>query len=170
MSSSLKVVCFSITQLDSLHDNNPKLYWNLINDLRQQTEKDQRGSVVDPPSWVSHFEKLNQVKDEFKERVEMLSSPGDFPHLNLEMAFEISALLMCMSSSLKVVCFSNKSSWISRFFNRSLNSSFTDNISTNMLKCAQNELLPSIEKLFNSCLFSGNYPKNWAVGYILIPV
>jgi hypothetical protein len=50
-----------INQLDSLHDNNPKLYWNLINDLRQQKEKDQRGSVVDPPSWVSHFEKLNQV-------------------------------------------------------------------------------------------------------------
>ena len=35
-----------------------------------------------------------------------------------------------------------------------------------MLKCAQNELLPSIEKLFNSCLSSGNYPKNWVVGYI----
>jgi hypothetical protein len=44
-------------QLDSLHVNNPKLYWNLINDLRQQKEKDQRGSAVDPPSWVSHFEK-----------------------------------------------------------------------------------------------------------------
>jgi energy-converting hydrogenase Eha subunit F len=28
----------------------------------------------------------------------MLSSPGDFPHFNLEMAFEISALLMCMSN------------------------------------------------------------------------
>jgi hypothetical protein len=59
-------------QLDSLHVNNPKLYWNLINDLRQQKEKDQRGSVVDPPSWVSHFEKLNQVKDEFKERLKNL--------------------------------------------------------------------------------------------------
>jgi hypothetical protein len=46
-----------INQLDSLHDNNPKLYWNLINDLRQQKEKDQSGSVVDTPSWVSHFEK-----------------------------------------------------------------------------------------------------------------
>jgi hypothetical protein len=30
-----------------------------------------------------------------------------------------------MSSSLIVVCFSNMSSWISRFFIRSLNSSFT---------------------------------------------
>jgi hypothetical protein len=38
-----------------------------------------------------------------------------------------------------------------------------DNIPTNMLKCAQNELLPKIEKLFNSCLSSENYPKNWAV-------
>jgi hypothetical protein len=38
-----------INQLDSLHVNNPKLYWNLINDLRQQKEKDQRGSAVDPP-------------------------------------------------------------------------------------------------------------------------
>ena len=41
-----------------------------------------------------------------------------------------------------------------------------DNIPTNMLKWAQNELLPKIEKLFNSCLSSENYPKNWAVGYI----
>jgi hypothetical protein len=41
-----------------------------------------------------------------------------------------------------------------------------DNIPTNMLKCAQNELLPKIEKLFNSCLSSENYPKNCAVGYI----
>lgn len=39
-------------------------------------------------------------------------------------------------------------------------SSGLDNISTNMLKCAQNELLPSIEKLFNSCLSNGNYQKN----------
>jgi hypothetical protein len=42
-------------QLDSLHVNNPKLYWNLINDLRQQKEKDQRGSAVDPPSWLKSF-------------------------------------------------------------------------------------------------------------------
>jgi hypothetical protein len=31
-----------------------------------------RGAVVDPPSWVSHFEKMNQVKDEFKERLKNL--------------------------------------------------------------------------------------------------
>jgi hypothetical protein len=61
-----------INQLDSLHDNNLKLYWNLINDLRQQKEKDQRGSAVDPHSCVSHFEKLNQVKIEFKERLKNL--------------------------------------------------------------------------------------------------
>jgi hypothetical protein len=41
-----------------------------------------------------------------------------------------------------------------------------DNIPTNMLKWAQNELLPKIEKLFNSCLSSENYPKNWAVGVL----
>lgn len=41
-----------------------------------------------------------------------------------------------------------------------------DKISNNMLKCAQNELLPSLEKIFNACLTSGNYPKNWAAGYI----
>ena len=142
-----------INQLDSLHDNNPKLYWNLINDLRQQKEKDQRGSVVDPPSWVSHFEKLNQVKDEFKERLknleiqlDMLEKQTTFNELDMHISkAEISKAIS------KLKC--GKSPGL-------------DNISTNMLKCAQNELLPSIEKLFNSCLFSGNYPKNWAVGYI----
>jgi hypothetical protein len=50
---------------------------NANRNFSDQIEKDQRGSVVDPPSWVSHFEKLNQVKDEFKERLKKLSR-GNF--------------------------------------------------------------------------------------------
>ena len=35
-----------------------------------------------------------------------------------------------------------------------------------MLKCGQNILLPSLHRLFNVCLSTGNYPKAWAEGYI----
>jgi hypothetical protein len=50
--------------------------------------EDQRGSVVDPPSWVSHFEKLNQVKDEFKERLKNLE-------IQLDMLEKPSKLVVC---------------------------------------------------------------------------
>jgi hypothetical protein len=96
---------------------------------------------------------MNQVKDEFKERLknleiqlDMLEKQTTFNELDMQISkAEISKAI----SKLKY----GKSPGL-------------DNTSTNMLKCAQNELLPSIEKLFNSCLSSGNYPNNWAVGYI----
>jgi hypothetical protein len=40
--------------------------------FKKKKEKNQRGSAVDPHSCVSHFEKLNQVKIEFKERLKNL--------------------------------------------------------------------------------------------------
>ena len=39
-------------------------------------------------------------------------------------------------------------------------------ISNNMIKCAQNYILPSLKLLFNKVLTYGIYPKNWAHGYI----
>jgi hypothetical protein len=42
-----------------------------------------------------------------------------------------------------------------------------DNITNNMLKRGQQRLLPCLQKLFNSCLTSGNYPTIWAEGYVV---
>lgn len=142
-----------LNQLESLHDDNPKLYWNLVDDLRGQKDKDQKSSAVEPSSWVSHFKNLNQVKDNFKERLKELETlldtlQKDTIFNELDMHIGVGEISKAIS---RLKC--NKSPGL-------------DNISNNMLKCGQNALLPCMLKLFNACLSSGNYPKNWALGYI----
>lgn len=39
-------------------------------------------------------------------------------------------------------------------------------VSNNIIKSAQNYILPSLKLLFNKILTYGIYPKNWAHGYI----
>ena len=112
-----------------------------------------RSSAVDPSTWMSHFQKLNKTKDCFKQRLDELVNQLDtlekdtiFNELDMRISpKEITKAI----SKLKY----NKSPGL-------------DNISNNLLKCGQQILLPSLHKLFNACLSSGNYPKSWAEGYI----
>ncbi|VDI15669.1 Hypothetical predicted protein [Mytilus galloprovincialis] len=52
-----------ISQLDSLHEENPKLYWNLINELQEKNETKKKCGVQ-PSTLISHFQKLSQLKGE----------------------------------------------------------------------------------------------------------
>ncbi|VDI55386.1 Hypothetical predicted protein, partial [Mytilus galloprovincialis] len=54
-----------ISQLDSLHEENPKLYWNLINELQEKNETKKKCGVQ-PSTLISHFQKLSQLKALFK--------------------------------------------------------------------------------------------------------
>ncbi|CAG2202750.1 unnamed protein product [Mytilus edulis] len=56
-----------ISQLDSLHEENPKLYWNLINELQEKNETKKKCGVQ-PSTLISHFQKLSQLKGEFQSR------------------------------------------------------------------------------------------------------
>ena len=142
-----------LDQLESLHENNPKLYWNLVNELRQNKGREDKSSSVDPSTWVSHFKNLNEIKDDFKQRLEHLESQLDtvekeiiFNELDMRISLdEISKAI----GKLKY----NKSPGL-------------DNISNNMLKSGKTTLLPCLHKLFNFCLSTGNYPKSWAEGYV----
>jgi hypothetical protein len=53
-----------ISRPDSLHEENPKLYWNIVNELQGKSEKS--GSCAVPSSTlVSHFKTLSELKSEF---------------------------------------------------------------------------------------------------------
>lgn len=61
-----------IDKLDSLHEENPKLYWNIVNELQGKSEKS--GSCAVPSSTlVSHFKTLSELKSEFHNRYAQLS-------------------------------------------------------------------------------------------------
>jgi hypothetical protein len=58
--------------LDSLHEENPKLYWNIVNELQGKSEKSV--SCAEPSSTlVSHFKTLFELKSEFHNRYAQLS-------------------------------------------------------------------------------------------------
>ncbi|VDI17668.1 mannose-1-phosphate guanylyltransferase [Mytilus galloprovincialis] len=65
-----------VEQLQNLHDDNPKSYWKLINDLKNNDNKD-HSSAVAPSVWVSHFNGLYQLHESFKERVAKLEKKLD---------------------------------------------------------------------------------------------
>ena len=44
-----------LNQLETLHSDNPKLYWNLINELKESKSCNKMSSAVDSSAWVSHF-------------------------------------------------------------------------------------------------------------------
>ena len=144
-----------LNQLATLHEDKPKAYWNLLNELKQNTDsiKSRHSNTIDPQTWISHFNKLNSVQPEFHSRIEELKTllhdlekPRCFNEMDMPISqSEISKAI----SKLK----SNKSPGM-------------DNISNQMLKHGQHAFLPSLKKLFNMCLSSGTYPNTWATGVI----
>ena len=135
-----------LNQLEILHSDNPKLCWNLINELKESKSCDENRSAVDSSAWVSHFRNLSEIDDKFTERLNelkqklsKLENSTNFHELDFPIKeSEISRTL----ATLKL----NKSTGL-------------DNISTNMLKNGQSILIPSLKRMFNVCISSGRYPK-----------
>ena len=142
-----------LNQLETLHTDNPKLYWSLINDLKESKNCNDNCSVIDSSTWFSHFRNLNLVKDRFKARLEYLEK--QLSHLEKTKCFNELDMPIKDSEISKVLAKLKTSK-----------SPGMDNISNNMLKQGQSILIPSLRKLYNTCLASGRYPKSWAAGFI----
>lgn len=61
-----------LEQIESLHSENPKEYWNLIDMLKDETCDTSPAENIEPETWVSHFESLATVDDKFVDRVSEL--------------------------------------------------------------------------------------------------
>ena len=62
-----------LDNIEALHDDNPKIYWRLIDELRGK-EISQNSSAVGPSDWLSHFQNLNDPKPQFVDRIKALDS------------------------------------------------------------------------------------------------
>jgi hypothetical protein len=61
-----------LNQLETLHSDNPTLYWNLINELKESTSCGEMSSAVDSSAWVSHFRNFSEIDDKCTERLNEL--------------------------------------------------------------------------------------------------
>ena len=54
-------------KIETLHENDPKKYWDLINKLRNKKD-DNTNNTITPSAWIRHFSELSQEKEVFKAR------------------------------------------------------------------------------------------------------
>ena len=60
-------------ELETLHKDNPKLYWKMINDL-QDKSYDSEDNCIPPSRWLKHFQSLNTVQEHFLPRIQQLKA------------------------------------------------------------------------------------------------
>jgi ribosomal protein L20 len=137
-----------IEKLDSLHEQNPKAYWKLLDQLkRAKLNKDNKNELnISLSDWKNHFQVLNNSTDE--------TDQGDEDFINK---------LVEKEKELDFVITENE---IEKAI-RSLNNSKASGLSmiiNEMVKYDQLTLTPMLCKLFNLVFSSGIYPKIWFIG------
>jgi hypothetical protein len=141
-----------IDKLDSLYEENPKLYWNIVNELQGKSEKSD-SCAVPSPTLVSHFKTLSELKSEFHNSYAQLSEKlKELEKIN------------CFNELESIIMEKEISKAISHLKNHK--SPGLDNISNNMIKHSQTFLFKSLQRKFNFCLSSRISPNSWANGYI----
>ena len=134
-----------LNQLDDLQSSDPKAYWNLIDNLKE-SKKDSE-SLIDPVIWENYFYSLNSIPSKFQNKLNALKTTlNTIEQQNVStftmLDFKISGKeITDPISKLKA----NKSGGL-------------ELISNNMIKSAQNYILPSLKLLFNKILTYGIYP------------
>ena len=140
-----------IEQLDTLLENNPKKYWEILGNLIHADKPD--NFEISSDQWFDYFKDLNKKPirhslDIFNKLKELEQNKVYTELDNIITVKEISDSI----GSLK----NNKSS------------SF-DSILNEMLKSGQTFIIEILHKLFNSILSNGSFPKIWAKG-IIVPI
>jgi len=142
-----------MNRMNELNTKNPKEYWGLLNELKQEGVSKDEENLISPEAWFNHFQKLNtdeqedsgsniRVQNEIHEREQVpIFTDMDYRINNLEIGTAIDKL-----KGKKAVCF--------------------DGISNEMLKCCKFPLKNTLCWMFNVIYTSGLYPDSWCEGYI----
>lgn len=115
-------------ELETLNEDNPKMYWKMINELQEKQIDSDNNNCISLTRWLKHFQSLNEGKEHFKSRIKDLEdklkklegtncfNELDFPISLDEIANAISKIKLNKSPGL-------------------------DNVTNNMIKCSQSTLL-----------------------------
>ena len=142
-----------LEQIEDLHSDNPKEYWNLIDMLKDENSNNFPAENIKPEEWISHFESLGKLDDKFKDRATQL-------HYQVQ-ELERQPVYNNLDNPIKL-------DEIYKAINKLKNNKAVglDSVSNEMLKAAQNSIGSCLLKLFNACLSGGQYPTHWSGGYI----
>ena len=141
-----------LAQLDNLYDNDPKRFWNILDQMKNpQHEIHNPAENISPSEWTAHFKNISR---------------RDERHTQSHIINEIDALEQrCTNEQFKSINNPITISEIKHIFKTFKNNKATgpDLISYEMLKAGTNILVPSIAKLFNIVLSSQSFPLEWNI-------
>ena len=141
-----------LERLQQLHDNDPKSYWKLLEDLKTD-DSTSTEPQISADEWTNHFSSLNEIKHTFitraKEMSVLLEKSEKLKEFN-ELDFKITP------EELHVATVSLKNNKAVGF----------DSISNEMLKAGYGALQRCLLKLFNRILCYGDFPTAWKSAYI----
>lgn len=142
-----------VHKMDTLRENNPKAYWDLINQLKHIDNNSDHSVKVEGSIWHNYFKKLNTLTDPQRERQdEIYKLVEDLENNDLSHDLDEKISDKEIAKAIKKL--------------KSGKSSGLDLISNEMIKAGQTALMPCLSKLFNLILSSTIYPKNWGNGYL----
>ena len=138
---------------DSKIDN--KAYWETLKELKSVDKQDNNlSNPISLSNWQSYFTDLHKAPSEDndfdKEMIEMLRELEKQPFFN-ELNYIISENEI--RKAIKIL--------------KSMKAPGPDNITGEMIKCAELIILPILKHLFNYILSNGKYPKMWSEGHIV---
>ncbi|KAL9977170.1 hypothetical protein ACROYT_G014548 [Oculina patagonica] len=144
-----------LQKIANFESNNPKEYWEMVNDLRQQSAQ-QTTDAVNADEWLDYFKKLSSPtitsKSEFEKLVDFnVSRIADFGKVNDPILDDEISLEEIHKASVKL---------------KTGKAAGNDSISNEMIKSSIFILGPALKILFNKVLNSGIFPQLWSVGYI----
>ena len=146
-----------IEKLEGMANNNPKMYWKLLDDLRKNGSKNEEAGVstdISSEEWISHYKELYKCPETERgelDRIETKIKDFETDSYFSELDFEITK-----EDVVKAV--------------KSLKNGKTpglDGISNEMLKASLPSCLKIYVKLFNTILNLGVFPKSWGRGIIV---
>lgn len=134
-----------------LRDNNPKHYWKL---LEQVTNSKKCNTIfeVSGSTWYTYFKQLNKNDNQIGSK-NLLSSLLNMEEERIFSELDIKISLKVIQKEIKNLK-NNKACGFYLILNE-------------IIKASQLYLLESLQKIFNTVLSTGVYPKIWAKGYIV---
>ena len=144
-----------LDRLSNLESENPKDYWNLVNQLRLENNSETKNNI-DGDIWYKYFSDLSSIPEnehikskikEIKSKLELLEKKNfGFSEIDFKITpGELQKALRQLKSG---------------------KSPGLDTITNEMLKVSQSYMQDCLLKLFNAILLSGIYPSNWSESYI----
>ncbi|KAL9982422.1 hypothetical protein ACROYT_G004461 [Oculina patagonica] len=141
-----------LQKIANFESNNPKEYWEMVNDLRQQSAQ-QTTDAVNADEWLDYFKKLSSPtitsKSEFEKLVDFnVSRIADLGKVNDPILDDEISLEEIHKASVKL---------------KTGKAAGNDSISNEMIKSSIFILGPALKILFNKVLNSGIFPQLWSL-------